>query len=72
VKPSTHHHLVSKLRMSGAITLLPLLAAVAWTGTPLHLPFFSVALEPIPGLGRLIVKDSVSDTDTPSRPSLYQ
>ena len=33
VKLTTHHHLVMRLRMSGAITLLPPYAFVTWWGT---------------------------------------
>jgi hypothetical protein len=40
VFPGTAHlHLVPRLRMNGAIPLLPLYAFMAWTGTALPLPF---------------------------------
>jgi hypothetical protein len=34
VKPITHLQLVLRLRMSGAVPLLPLYAFTAWRGTP--------------------------------------
>jgi hypothetical protein len=37
VKLTTHLHLVPRLLMTGAITLLPLLAFMTWTGTNLFL-----------------------------------
>jgi hypothetical protein len=41
-KLTTHFHLVSRLRMRGAIPLLPLCASMAFTGKTLHfyVPFF--------------------------------
>ena len=44
-KLTTQFHLVSRLRLSGAVTLLPLYASMAWAGMTTHLflksPIFS-------------------------------
>ena len=46
LKLTTHLHLVPRLRMSGAIPLLPLYAFVAWTGKalPFYLSIFRLTL----------------------------
>jgi hypothetical protein len=43
MKLNTYIHLVPRLRMSGAVPLLPLFALMAWIGTTLSLPLKSLS-----------------------------